>query len=249
MNRVHSFADIPQLYVIEGESTMGATRKNTPERLDKIIQSIWNFQDRHKGSTPTLTMIENEVGIAPQGGGYWINMLVDQGRLDKISGRPFRVTITDHPANTKAIEHFKGIRRKMDEHDEQERDRIRQDQERLRRADEREQSRQAVFAAMEDAAAGPSPTATVLQDERPTVNNSRPLLLTKKVEAPVVEPHVETPVESTHEDAVERFTRTRTEARDASKAVKAAMPQMLKVADTRDLVYELVERGYVVSKR
>jgi hypothetical protein len=56
-------------------------------------------------------------------------------------------------------------------------------------------------------------------------------------------------VNDDHGDRVSRYVDARRDLQAAQREIKTAMPQMIKVAETRDLVHELLERGYVVSKR
>lgn len=243
---VKDLKDLPWLFDKEGVTDMGATRKTTPERLDKIIQFIWDYQDKHNGETPRMTTIGNHIGVMGAGSmTYWINMLVDSGRLNKISSLPFRASINmDNRDNQKAIERFKRIRKQIDAHDAEERERIRAKQEYERKQAEQEEARQAVFAAAEAETAAATPAVVATQDVEPRPRTTEPLTrtaiasFTGRTEQPPA-----------NDDSIFRFERARSELRDAQKAVKQAMPAMIKVAETRDLVHELLERGYVVSKR
>lgn len=241
-SKVKDFHDIPYLFLTEGVSDMGSTRKSTPEKLDKIIQFVWDYQDKHNGETPAINLIERQFNIAHQGGGYWVNLLVDAGRLNRISTRPFRATITEHKDNRKAIDRFKQIRARIEQAEAAERDRIRARQE----EDRRTEDHNAVLEAM--TIPEPAPTRTVdYEAERnnaavPTPAIPLPAVVEQTHEGTrdTLEPHVE--------DTVEKFTRSRAETRDATRALKPAMPQLIKIAETRDLMFELIERGYHVSK-
>jgi hypothetical protein len=252
MNRVKALDDIPLLYLRndneEGEEKMGYERKNTPERLDKMIQFIWDYQRRHDGDSPKMVTIGTHIGVSsPETATtFWINKLIDEGRLNKISSRPFRVTITEHPANTKAIERFKRVLVARENAEEQERQRIRERQETDRQREQHEADRQAVFAAAEAEVTAETPPAAVLQDARPTV----PTPLPSRAFAPRAEVTRREPqVNDDHGDRVSRYVDARRDLQAAQREIKTAMPQMIKVAETRDLVHELLERGYVVSKR
>lgn len=196
---------------------MGATRKSTPERLDRLIQFIWDFQQKHDGETPSQALLAKHNDIGASGVGYWINLLVDQRRLHKISVRPFRATIKDHPQNTTAIDRFKHIRERVETLHAEERERIREGPAASADVAEVAQDKEAVFASMPPRTA---PSSTTVPQPQPCA-------------APVVE----------------KYTVARAALVAAQKEVKAAMPQMLKIAESRDLVHELVERGYIVSKQ
>lgn len=237
---VRDFSDIPLLFVVdEGEKKVPGQRKTTPEKLDKIIQFVWDYQDKHNGITPTLENIGRHVGISGQGTGYFVNILIDDGRLNKISGRPFRATIVeDHPKNRSAIMRFKRIREKIEQAEEAERNRIREEQAQLVRADQREADKQALFSAVEPAQVRDEVTAEVKTMERPAIataweeqtdTRQRPL--------------------SPEAQTVQRYSDAETRRREVTREVKQMMPKLLKVADERDLVYELVTRGYTVSRQ
>lgn len=241
MNRVKSLDDIPLLYVPptpeEKGTDMGATYKRTHEKLDKIIQFIWDYQRQHNGETPKMVTIGTHLGITnPEvSTSYFIAKLVDEGRIHKISSRPFRATINDdHHLNKKAINSWKRLLEAREKAEEEERQRIRE-----RQATERQQEdRAAVFEAVE----AEQVPAAAIHDARPEPRTTAPL--------PSQAWREPTPQAINGEvDTVFRFNQARTELRDAQKAIKAAMPQMIKVAETRDLLSEIIERGYVVSKR
>jgi hypothetical protein len=230
MERVRSFDDIPLLFVSEGEEEMGATRKKTPERLDKIIQLIWDYQDKHNGETPTMTFIGNHIGVQATGVGYWINLLVDDGRLDRISSRPFRTTITEHPKNKSAIDRWKRLRAIKERDEEAERDRIREEQARTAQTEQRERDRATVLEAAVDQVAAPSqrpPSEMEIWERQTGRTPTKP--------DPLI-------------GAIDSYATKRSDYYAAQRAVKAEMPKLLKIADERDLVLELVNRGYTVAK-
>jgi hypothetical protein len=254
MNRVKSLDDIPLLFVPttpeeEKGNTMGATFKRTHEKLDKMVQFIWDYQRQHNGETPKMITIGTHVGITNPGvsTSYFIAKLVDEGRINKISPRPFRCTINEnHPLNKRAINGFKKLLAAREEAEEAERQRIREQQ----AAWKQQEDRTAVFEAVE----AEQVPASRVHDARPT---ERPAPLPSVAFAPrtnaaaVVQRTANdvTPVNGEPGDTIFRFNEARAELRDAQKAIKTAMPQMIKVAETRDLLTEIVERGYVVSKR
>lgn len=80
---------------------MGHTRKRTPELLDKLIVTIWSYQQEHK-TTPPSRLLLNEIGVG-RGFSYYRDMLEEQGRLKVLSVKPLHAVVLDHPANTKAI--------------------------------------------------------------------------------------------------------------------------------------------------
>jgi hypothetical protein len=218
---VHDFREIPLLFVSEGEKKMGATRKTTPEVKDKIIQFLWDYQDKHNGDTPAQVVIGRHSGINPSGIGYWLGLLIDDGRLNKISSNPFRATITDHPKNKSAIERFKRLRQRIEDANEREREQIRQRQAEDAQTEQLQQDRAAVFAAAPTVEALPAPVAG---------NNGAPVVAAPEVQA------------------IDRLARTRGDYLHAQKAVKSEMPKLLKIADERDLVFELISRGYTITK-
>lgn len=219
LRSVKSLDDIPELFVTKGENEMGWTRKNTPEKLDKIIQFIWDYQDKHNGDTPNVSVIGRHVGIDPTGMGYWITMLVDQGRLDKISSRPFRATITPNPKNASAIDRFKRIRERIAQSEAEERDRVRAEQDEQRQREQTLENRNAALSLSEPAVLSETVTAEVVHDDR-------------------VQP----------DDRLFKFTDAHARVREVNREVKALMPKLLRVADERDLVFELLTRGYRVDK-
>jgi hypothetical protein len=227
---VHDFRDIPLLFV-EGEVDMGAPKKTRAELLDKIIQFIWDYQDKHNGETPSQVLIERHAGIHTNGGSYYMAMLVDEGRLNKISSRPFRVTITEHPANKKAIDRFKRFRERMERADEAERQRIREEQEHNAVAEQRQSDRDAVFASADD---------TMVVEDRPAPAPERPAIpLENRGEHQTIAPLVA---------KAARYVDTNDQHRVALRELKTEMGRLIKLADERDLVFELVGRGYTVSK-
>jgi hypothetical protein len=223
MLRVYDFRDIPLLFMSEGEEDMGAPRKTRAELLDKIIQFIWDYQDKHSGTTPKMGVIGNHLGNAGTSINYYIALLVEEGRLNKISSHPFRATITDVPANKSAISRFKKLRERMDAADARERERIRENQEHERENEQRASDREAALALISDVS------------EAPTVS-SAPMPARRTVSPdPIIA-------------AVDSYSRNRSDYYAAQKAVKAEMPKLLKIADERDIVFELVSRGYTVAK-
>jgi hypothetical protein len=236
MERVRDFRDIPLLFT-EGEGKMGSVRKTTPERLDKIIQFTWEYQQKHNGETPTLEVIGRHVGVAAQGMGYYATMLVDAGRIDRISVRPFRATINmHHPANVKAIERYKRLLAKKEEHEENERQRIRNEQDHVRASEQLTSDREAIF---EVAGAG-----TVVADRAEAEVRHAPetrsfMASDNRPPAPMQDPDVA---------KVHRFNEAHSEVRAANRDIRQLMPRLLKIADERDLVMELINRGYTVKK-
>jgi hypothetical protein len=236
MNRVKDFQDLPELFIeeTEKEKTMGATHKKTAQTLDKMVQFIWDYQDKHEGATPTLTTVANHVGVKNSASAtYFMNKLVDDGRVDKISSMPFRVSITDHKDNQRAIASFQRLRAMKEQFEDGEREKIRAEQDRLKRADEREANKTELYAA-HNTQVTERPTETIMA---PTTTTPAPGFATRvRPENPTTEP-------------IGRFLAARQEATLADRDIKSVMPQLIKVADTRDLMFELVTRGYVVSKR
>jgi hypothetical protein len=231
---VRALSDIVELYTVqeEGAEDMGAPRKNRAERLDKIIQFIWDYQDRHAGLSPTLEVIGRHVGISAQAIGYYITILVDEGRLDRITVRPFRGRIIEsNKQNQKAIDRFKRLREKMDEHHAEERDRIREEQERLARADQREKDRTAALALVETKPEVESIPSSFNVSERPAIARNWERQM-----------HPETMT------TMERYDQAQADLKSVNKEIRMMMPRLLKVADERDLVLELVNRGYRVDK-
>lgn len=106
---VHSLRELPLLYMT-GENDMGFKHKKTDEVLDRIIQVIWHYQQTHNNETPTQQFIFNELvegkllgGASPSSMTWYTRLLIDDDRIEKISSRPFRVTIRQHPKNRSAI--------------------------------------------------------------------------------------------------------------------------------------------------
>jgi len=201
---------------------MVGRRKTTPEVLDKIVQFVWDYQDKHNGDTPTIEAIGRHVGFSGQSGGYFIGLLIDDGRFNKISSRPFRVTIADHPMNKSAISRWKRIRDQIERDEAAERDRIRQEQDKAAQGEQLQQDKQALFSAMTTEPGHPLVPASLSPQPQQALDFAGP--------------------------AVERFNDTRKAMREAQSGVKAAMPQLLKLADERDLVFEVVQRGYSVQR-
>lgn len=83
---------------------MGFTRKNTGEKLDKIVQFVHHYQTQHPGDTPSMKGIANELDVHPGSITWFLNLLIDDNRMEKIShGRPLRLRILEHPKNRAAI--------------------------------------------------------------------------------------------------------------------------------------------------
>lgn len=82
---------------------MGFTHKKTDERLDKIVQTIHHFQNLNNGDTPKQRVIGNELGIPEGRINHYINLLESDKRIERISIRPWRVRLLDHPKNRAAI--------------------------------------------------------------------------------------------------------------------------------------------------
>ena len=211
--------------------------------MDKVIQFIWNYQRLHGGETPRMVTIGQNIGIKDwkTGTTYFITKLVDEGRLDKISSQPFRATITmSHPKNRSAIQRFQRLIEKQEQAEAEERQGIRERQE----TDRILASRQEVFAAA---------SAELREVPAIGIDNAR---APTRAPGPDQEPHrqqlisvVEPQRNGENIDTILRFNEARASLRDAEKVIRQAMPQMIKVAATRDLLNELVERGYVVSRR
>lgn len=234
--KVRALSDIVDLFVMEeGEKNMGGPKKTRAELLDKMVQFIWDYQDRHGGDTPRVNVIERHLNIANAGGGYYIAILVDQGRINKISSHPFRVTITDHPLNLKAIDRFKKIRERLERADENERKQIRERQEREAAEEQRATDHNAALALV-----GQPHSDTVVADTPAPV---------KVFERPAIARSWERQMDPNSEtDRLTEFTNAHTRVREINKEVKALMPKLLRIADERDLVFELLSRGYRVDK-
>jgi hypothetical protein len=111
----------------------------------------------------------------------------------------------------------------MDAADARERERIRENQEHERENEQRASDREAALALISDVS------------EAPTVS-SAPMPARRTVSPdPIIA-------------AVDSYSRNRSDYYAAQKAVKAEMPKLLKIADERDIVFELVSRGYTVAK-
>lgn len=239
MNKVTALQDIPELLLDDTllKETPKVTMTRGPHKktliaLDKMVQFIWDYQEKHGGETPKLNVIAQNAGITnPSSATLFMNRLVDDGRINKISSTPFRVTLTDHPTNKRAIESFKRLRAAKETFEAQERDRIRARQAEEATTAQLEQDKQALFTT-HDAQVMEKP-ATVPPAEMPYGKERE---LTSQTNT---DPYA----------AVARFLAARQETTLANKDLKRVMPQLVKVADTRDLMVELVERGYVVSKR
>jgi hypothetical protein len=234
MRGVKDFSDIPLLFV-EGEVDMGAPRKTRAEKLDQIIQFIWDYQDKHEGATPSQTLITRQCGLVSGGGFYYINLLIDEGRLNKIASNPFRATITDHKDNKRAIERFQRIRKLREQEEERERDQIRERQAQEAETGQRADDKQALLETVTDTAVAedrsPPPS--------PTPAPERPLTYLEKHMGPQVAPLI---------GKADRYVTASEQYRTAQRELKTEMPRLIKFADERDLVFELVSRGYTVSK-
>lgn len=237
--RVHDFRDIPLLFT-EGEDKMGAPKKTRAELLDKIIQFIWDYQDKHAGDSPKLEVIGRHVGIKAEGVGYYAAILVDEGRLNRISVRPFRATILEHKDNKRAIDRWKRLRARVEEADAREREQIRERQGAEQITDQRQTDRAAALALVGDTVVAesppPSPSPEARTFERPAIARSwdRQMGTGQQQDPDAVK--------------VERFNEAQSRVREVNREVKALMPKLLKIADERDLVFELISRGYTVKK-
>lgn len=246
-NRVKSLRDLPKLFAKpERTKTMGVTRHKTPERLDKIIQFIWNYQRNHAGeSPPSLKMIsENLPEIISMR--WYIGLLEQEGRLEIVGVRPLKVVINrDHPKNKAAINRFMKL---------------------LERAEALEAAAapQPVTVEEEHQAivAREAETATADQVETDHLSEqefhdwaaekeepSLETMLHNWGEAPPAQDTVRTMEEHQLSRSITRATEAQRTLDRENTVIGSAMPQLLKIADTRDLLSELVERGYVVSKR
>jgi hypothetical protein len=246
MRRVNDLKDIHEIFIEEKEQDMGATRKKTPEMLDKMIQFIWDYQQKNKGATPSMIQTAREVGINPSSTYYFFDLLVNEGRINKISSHPFRVTVTGHKDNTKAVQRFLKIRDLKEKAEAEERDRIRATQEAERVTETREADRQALFAAPADASEQDPLGATGATTTLPPQETKRSVA---RIEA---EAYEEPPADvmDAFREAVAALPKAVTKRFNVKFEVqKPAMPQLIKTADTRDLVLELIERGYSISQR
>ena len=219
------------------------TWKRTEERMDKAIQFIWNYQRYHGGDTPNMVTIGQNIGISDwkTGTPYLIARLVGEGRLDKISSRPFRATINmNDPKNKAAIHRFQRLLEKQEQAEAEERQRILERQNTDRILKQRQEMSAAVTPETQKSSAArsrdASPSTAALWHHHGTGGGQ----LAQAIEAERNGENV---------DTICRFNEARISLRDAEKLIRQAMPQMIKVAATRDLLNELVERGYVVSKR
>lgn len=102
-NSVHGFHNLPELFGGKAEFIMGFTHKNTAERLDKFIQCIWHYQQLNNGDTPKQSVIANELGFPEGRVSHYLNLLIKDDRIERISARPWRVRILEHPKNRAAI--------------------------------------------------------------------------------------------------------------------------------------------------
>lgn len=200
---------------------MGATRKSTPERLDKMIQFIWDYKRQHNGETPSQMLIGKQIAVDPTGVGYWVSLLVAEGRLHKISPRPFRCMIIDsHPKNKDAIRRFERILARVESEHAAERDGIRAEQARNGATEQAESDTNAALEMVDAAKADVVPAPTVPVVTLPTRN---------------FDP--------------EPYRAARAVLVDRQKEIKSMLPVWVKLAETRDLLCELVERGYAVSRK
>jgi hypothetical protein len=241
---VKSLNEIAHLYLkAEGGDEDMPNWKRTEERMDKAIQFIWNYQRLHGGNTPRMVTIGQNIGIKDwkTGTTYFITKLVDEGRLDKISSQPFRATINmSHPKNRSAIHRFQRLLEKQEQAEADERQDIRERQETERILANRQEVFAAASAELED---GP---AIRIHDHGPRTPAPGP---DREAGGQQLIPRSEAQRNGETIDSILRFNEARTSLRDAEKVIRQAMPQMIKVAATRDLLNELVERGYVVSRR
>jgi hypothetical protein len=237
--RVHDFRDIPLLFT-EGEDKMGAPKKTRAELLNKIVQFIWDYQQKHNGETPALGVIGTHVGVKAEGMGYYAAILVDEGRIDRIGVRPFRVSITDHKENKRAITSYQRLLAKKEQHEAEERDRIRERQGEERVAEQRTSDRETVLAAASD---------TVVDDRPPPSKAPETRTFDRPAIAGAWERQTGTgPQQDPDALKVERFNDAQARVREVNREVKALMPKLLKIADERDLVFELISRGYTVKR-
>jgi hypothetical protein len=162
--------------------------------------------------------------------------LVDEGRINRIGVRPFRATITNHIANTRAIDRWKRLRARLEAADAAEREQIRERQERERAAEQHQSDKEAVFAVAADSVVVDKPsTDRVPERAASAVNWGRQT-------GPEPQPT------SPEAQSIQRFTDTQSRVREVNREVKAMMPRLLKIADERDLVFELISRGYTVCR-
>jgi hypothetical protein len=206
------------------------TWKRTEERMDKAIQFIWNYQRYHGGDTPNMVTIGQNIGISDWKTG-----------TPYLIARPFRATINmNDPKNKAAIHRFQRLLEKQEQAEAEERQRILERQNTDRILKQRQEMSAAVTPETQKSSAArsrdASPSTAALWHHHGTGGGQ----LAQAIEAEGNGENV---------DTICRFNEARISLRDAEKLIRQAMPQMIKVAATRDLLNELVERGYVVSKR
>lgn len=235
-NCVKTFEEIPFLFSDnEEENDMADGRKghtkikkkDIPAHKDRIIQFIWDYQQKHSGDTPTNTAIAQHMGQTPGPMRLWLNRLYDDKRIDIIATNPLRITVLDHAKNTNAIERFKRLSKMREEHEEREREQIRERQAQDKAAEEamaEQERRNAVSAEL---------LGNTLNEAPPKADFEMPQ--TRPANDPV-------------SDAVVGYTRAARASEEMEPYIKAVMHRLLPLAESRDMVAELVERGYTVTK-
>lgn len=88
---------------------MGFTHKSTVKTKDDIVQAIWLYQLLNDRATPSQQVIANELGITAPRVAYFINLLVDDNRVEKVQVRPMKLRIIPDPKNRKPCERAKRI--------------------------------------------------------------------------------------------------------------------------------------------
>lgn len=71
------------------------TPKNLDLRLDRLMSFISHYQDLHRGETPTVDAMANEMGTTHQTIRYWLGILEVDNRIRRISQNPLRLMVKE----------------------------------------------------------------------------------------------------------------------------------------------------------
>lgn len=240
MATVKAFSDLLMIY--EKENEMGrVAAKEIPIRKDKIVQFVWDYQQKHDGDTPHMGLIGNMLDIVPTAARNWVARLVDDDRVELISTNPLRIRLLDHPKNTAAIERYKRLLAAKEKHEESEREQIRNRQQHEAKEAKKTADREAVLNEPLSDEERETAAKRIIEAQRngrdiPTATTETTTMTTTPATPDVV-------------DRVNSYARTAMDLTQEETLMRAVMPELLPLADDRDLVMEMLKRGYAVQGR
>lgn len=204
---VRHLSDILQLYKSPTTTNleynqMGYPRKTRAATLNRIIEFIWSYQQTHHGDTPTTAVSARELELSSSSLHYYLGVLAESGRIDRVSIRPPRIFITQHPLNLEVMQTWVAKQPAV--------------------ADAQlTEKRAALQSTVEPAANVPSSSAeNVAVPAQPT---------------PLAE-------------AINARTALQAQLTNTTEWLKPNMRDLLPLTDTRDLIFELISRGYAIEQ-